>query len=38
MVKASGENPVAMRLGESLQLRMLIRTPSKTVILICVCG
>ena len=38
MVKASGENPVAMRLGESLQLRMLNRTPSKRVILICVCG
>ena len=38
MVKASGEIPVAIRLGESLQLRMLIRTPSKRVILIFVCG
>ena len=38
MGKAIWENPIAVRLGESFQLRMLIRTPWKRVILICVCG
>ena len=32
------ENPIAVRLGTGFQLGMLIRTPSKRVILICVCG
>ena len=38
MGKALWENPVAARLGEGFQLGMLIRTPWKRVILICVCG
>ena len=32
------ENPIEVRLGEGFQLTMLIRTPAKRVILICVCG
>ena len=38
MGKAIWVNPIAARLGEGFQLGMLIRTPSKRVILICVCG
>ena len=38
MGKAIWESPVEVRLGEGLQLGMLVRTPSKKVILICVCG
>ena len=38
MGKAILENPLAARLGEGFQLGMLIRTPSESVILICVCG
>ena len=38
MGKTIWENPIAARLGEGFQLGMLIRTPSKRVILICVCG
>ena len=38
MGKAIWENPIEVRLGESFQLGMLIRTPSKRNILICVCG
>ena len=38
MGKAIRENPIAARLGEGFQSGMLIRTPSKRVILICVCG
>ena len=37
MGKAIGEHPIAARLGEGFQLGMLFRTPSKMVILICVC-
>ena len=36
--KAIWENPIETRLGEGFQLGMLIRTPSKRIILICVCG
>ena len=36
--KAIWENPIATRLGEGFQLGMLIRTPWKRVVLICVCG
>ena len=38
MGKAIRENPIAARLGKSFQLGVLIRTPSKKFILICVCG
>ena len=38
MGKAIWENPIEVRLGEGFQLGMLIRTPWKRVILICVCG
>ena len=38
MGKALWENPIEARLGESFQLGMPIRTPSRRVILICVCG
>ena len=38
MEKAIWENPSAARLGEGFQLGMLIRTPWKRVIHICVCG
>ena len=38
MGKAIWENPIEIRLGESFQLGMLIRTPWKRIILICVCG
>ena len=38
MRKAIWENPIKARLGEGFQLGMLIRTPWKRVILICVCG
>ena len=38
MGKVIWENPIAARLGEGFQLGMLIRTPWKGVILICVCG
>ena len=38
MGKAIWENPIETRLGEGFQLGMLIRTPSKGIILICVCG
>ena len=38
MGKAIWESPIEVRLGESFQLRMLIRTPSERVILIYVCG
>ena len=38
MGKAIWENPIAARLGKGFQLRMLTRTPSKRVNLICVCG
>ena len=38
MGKAIWENPFEIRVGESFQLRMLIRTPWKRIILICVCG
>ena len=38
MGKAISENPIEIRLGEGFQLGMLMRTPSKRVILICVCG
>ena len=37
MGKAIWENPIATRLGEGFQLGMLIRTPSKKVILVCAC-
>ena len=36
--KAIWENLIKARLGESFQMRMSFRTPSKRVILICVCG
>ena len=36
--KAIWENPIQVRLGEGFQLGMLIRTPSKRIILISVCG
>ena len=36
--KAIWENPIEVRLGEGFQLGMLIRTPWKSVVLICVCG
>ena len=36
--KAVSENPFEARLGEGFQLGMLIRTPWKRFILICVCG
>ena len=36
--KAIWENPFEARLGEGFQLGMLIRTPWKRVVLICVCG
>ena len=32
------EIPIEVWLGEGFQLGMLVRTPSKRVILICVCG
>ena len=38
MGKAIWENRIEVRLGEGFQLGMLIRTPWKRVILICVCG
>ena len=38
VVKAIGENPTETRLGEGFQLGMLVRTPSKRIIIICVCG
>ena len=38
MGKAIWENPIAARLGKGFQLGMLVRTPSKRVILTCVCG
>ena len=38
MRKTIWENPIEVRLGESFQLGMLIRTPWKRVILICVRG
>ena len=38
MGKAIWENPIAARLGEGFRLGMLIRTPWKRVVLICVCG
>ena len=38
MGKAILGNPIEVRLGEGFQLEMLIRTPWKMVILICVCG
>ena len=38
MGKAIWENLIEMRLGKDFQLVMLVRTPSKRVILICVCG
>ena len=38
MGKAVWENPIEVRLGEGFQLGMLIRTPWKRVVLICVCG
>ena len=38
MGKAIWENPIEVRLGESLYLGMLIRTAWKMIILICVCG
>ena len=38
MEKTIWKNPIEVRLGESFQLGMLIRTPWKRIILICVCG
>ena len=38
MGKAIWKNPIEVRLGESFQLGMVIRTPWKRIILICVCG
>ena len=38
MWKAIWENPIEVRLGEGFQLGMLIRTPWKRIVLICVCG
>ena len=38
MGKAIWENPIEVQLGEGFQLGMLIRTPWKRVVLICVCG
>ena len=38
MWTAIWENPIEVRLGEGFQLGMLIRTPWKMVLLICVCG
>ena len=38
MGMAIGENPFAARMGKGFQLGMPVRTPSKRVILICVCG
>ena len=38
MGKAIWENPIEVRLGESFQLGMLVRTPWRGIILICVCG
>ena len=38
MGKAIWENPTEVLLGEGFQLEMLIRTPWKRVVLICVCG
>ena len=38
MGKAIWENPIEIRLGEGFQLGVLIRTPWKRIILICVCG
>ena len=38
MGKAIWENPFKVRLGEGFQLGMSFRTPSKSIILICVCG
>ena len=38
MGKAIWENPIAARLEEGFQFGMLIRTPPKRIILICVCG
>ena len=36
--KAIWENPIEIRMGEGFQLGMLIRTPWKRIILICVCA
>ena len=38
MGKTIWDNPIEAKLREGFQLGMLIRTPSKRVILICVCG
>ena len=38
MGKAIWDNPIAARLGKGFQCKMLIRTPWKRIILICVCG
>ena len=38
MGKAIWENPTAVRFGKGFQLGMLVRTPSKRIILVCVCG
>ena len=38
MGKAIWESPIEIRLGESFQIGMLMRTPWKRIILICVCG
>ena len=38
MGKAIWENPIETWMGESSKLGMFLRTPSKRVILICVCG
>ena len=38
MGKAIRENPFETWMGESFQLGMLNRTPSKRIILVCVCG
>ena len=38
MGEAIWENPIEVRLGDGFQLWMLIRTPWKRTILICVCG
>ena len=32
------KKPIKVRLGESFQLGMSLRTPSKRIVLICVCG
>ena len=38
MGKAIGENPIEIQLGEGFHLGLLVRTPWKRVVLICVCG